>query len=198
MSIEITPGVYETGGEIYVVKLNREKTRLYAKRLVAVGGQRLTVPGQVVNFDFEYAPGAMKVVRSEHRMSYERAKALAVQYGRCINCGRFLKDAKSVELGIGPVCRKAFGPMTIAPTVTPELLEALPKPFPIRSYWSYASGHYVSEASTLQGSQRTDPFGGSLTRYKFQLVRDQENELAYWVGQATIDSREIVLHVIND
>lgn len=61
-----------------------------------------------MRIDFEYAPGAIKVIREEHRMDLERAKELAVQYGRCLNCGRKLKVAESVERGIGPVCIKRF------------------------------------------------------------------------------------------
>lgn len=104
----LVPGVYELKGEIFIVKSNKEKSRLYAKRLVNIGGKRLTESGATEQFDFEYAPGAIFDIFPENRMPLERAKELMVRYGRCINCGRFLKDAKSVERGIGPVCIKAF------------------------------------------------------------------------------------------
>jgi hypothetical protein len=103
-----TPGVYESDGEVFIVKLNREKTGVYAKKLVVIGGSRLTEAGTVVQIDFEYSPGAVYKLREEHRMPLARAQELTVKYGKCINCGLALKDAKSVARGIGPVCMKAF------------------------------------------------------------------------------------------
>ncbi len=102
------PGVYESADGVFIVKPNREKTRLYAKRLVEIAGQRLTESDAVVNIEFEYAAGAIFRLRASDRMPLERAKALTIRYGRCIVCGRHLKDATSVERGIGPVCVKAF------------------------------------------------------------------------------------------
>jgi hypothetical protein len=103
------PGVYELPtGEIYIVKPNKEKTRLYAKRLVEAPSERLTETGQVVDFDFEYEKGAIFRIHPEHQMSFERAKELMIRYGKCIVCGRRLKRAESVERGIGPVCIKYF------------------------------------------------------------------------------------------
>lgn len=102
------PGVFENEHGIFVVKPNRKGDRLYAKRLVEIGGERLNAEGDHVAFDFEYAPGAMRHLREEHRMDVDRAKELTLRYGRCINCARRLKAAKSVEEGIGPVCIKRF------------------------------------------------------------------------------------------
>jgi hypothetical protein len=104
----VEPGVYEVDGEVFVVKPNRQGTRVYAKRLVTINGTRLTEADSHEHFDFEYAPGAIRRIRPEHRMDLERAKELTIRYGRCLNCGRRLKDATSVERGIGPVCIKAF------------------------------------------------------------------------------------------
>lgn len=42
-------------------------------------------------------------------MSYETAPATALVATHCCACGRPLVDAKSVEMGIGPVCRKKYG-----------------------------------------------------------------------------------------
>lgn len=36
------------------------------------------------------------------------AVAYGKKYGQCAVCGRTLTDAKSVELGIGPICKEAF------------------------------------------------------------------------------------------
>lgn len=107
------PGVFESGDAIYVVKQNRAKTRMYAKRLVELRdaqGDRLTDAGGHVRFDFEYAPGAIYNLSEQDRMPESRAKDLHVRYGRCLNCGRTLKVAESLERGIGPVCAKSFRP----------------------------------------------------------------------------------------
>lgn len=104
----LEPGVYERNGTVYVVKFNRAKTNLYAKRMVEVAGERLTEVDTRVKLDFEYAPGTIRHLRPGDRMPLDRAKELIVRYGRCLNCGRTLKAADSVERGIGPVCVKAF------------------------------------------------------------------------------------------
>ena len=106
---KVTMGVYELPtGEIYVVKPNREGTHFYAMKLVQVSGERLTEAGTHVKIDFEYEKGAIFRIKPEHKMSLARAKELMVLYKHCIVCGRKLKDATSVERGIGPVCIKAF------------------------------------------------------------------------------------------
>lgn len=100
-------GVYELPtGEIYVVKPNREHTRLYAKKLVEAPTKRLTETGEHVDFGFVYEPGAIYKLLPEHQMSLEQAKKLMIKYGKCIVCGRHLKVAQSVEQGMGPVCIK--------------------------------------------------------------------------------------------
>lgn len=107
-SAAVDAGVYERDGVVYVVKAARESGNLYAKRIVEIGGERLTEAGTVINAEFEYAPGVIRTLGPEHKMDYERAKALTIRYGFCIACGRHLKAAKSVDVGIGPVCRTKF------------------------------------------------------------------------------------------
>ena len=105
----LTPGVYEVNGEIFNLKFNKAKTNLYAQRLVEKPGvDRLAESGDVVHIEFEYAPGVVRRLKPHHKMSIERARELTIRYGRCLACGRRLKNAESVERGIGPVCRKAF------------------------------------------------------------------------------------------
>jgi hypothetical protein len=111
----VGPGVYETpDGNVYVVKQTQDKQRVYAKRMIEIGGERLTEADTIVKIDFEYAPGAIRDIRSEHRMSLTRAEELQlmIRYGRCICCGRNLKAADSVARGIGPVCRGYFSTET--------------------------------------------------------------------------------------
>lgn len=105
----LTPGVYEVNGEIFNVKFNKAKTNLYAQRLIELPGvDRLAESGDVVHIEFEYAPGVVRRLRPHHRMPIGRARELTIRYGRCLACGRRLKNADSVERGIGPVCRRAF------------------------------------------------------------------------------------------
>lgn len=101
-------GVYERDDVVYVVKRARESGNLYAKRIVEIGGERLTEAGTVINAEFEYAPGVIRALSAEDKMTFERAKALTIRYGFCVACGRHLKAAKSVTDGIGPICRKKF------------------------------------------------------------------------------------------
>jgi len=103
-------GVYVLpDGTIVQVKPNRQKTRCYAKRWVAINGERLTLSDEHVKGEWAYAPGLMAKVKPEYRMTLEQAKRFILIYGQCCRCGRKLKAAKSVEQGIGPVCIKYFG-----------------------------------------------------------------------------------------
>jgi len=102
------PGVFEKDGEVFIVKPNREKTRLYAMKLVEVSSDRLTINGEHVQFDFEYARGAIYSLTENDRMGTKRAEQLMIRYGRCIVCRHKLKVAESVLRGIGPICIKYF------------------------------------------------------------------------------------------
>lgn len=106
-------GVYkisrgENDQDILKVVLNKAKTRKYAKRLVPINGTRLNEYDERVKWDWTYAPGDIDRIRPEYRMTEEEAKLFGTKYGICASCGRPLKDAKSVEAGIGPVCIKHF------------------------------------------------------------------------------------------
>lgn len=109
------PGVYRLNGEVYVVKVTRATSKLdpsewrfTASKVVEIGGERITEAGTFVNVEFEFASGVVWQIDPSDRMPFEDAKALTARYGRCIVCGAWLKAGKSVEAGIGPVCRKRF------------------------------------------------------------------------------------------
>jgi hypothetical protein len=53
---------------------------------------------------WDYAAGAIRDLRPEHRMTRERAIELSVRFGRCVRCYRVLTAEQSVEQGIGPIC----------------------------------------------------------------------------------------------
>ena len=88
-------GMYRVDGRIYKVLPSRTSERHYAKELVgeSEGGYR-----------FVYAPGAMRFIRAEHRMTDEQAREFGRTTGICCVCARLLTDPKSIEDGIGPVC----------------------------------------------------------------------------------------------
>lgn len=103
------PGIYEhPDGRIFKVQYNRQKTHMYAKVMTLTVGEakRLTAAGSEVNFDYEYAPGAFRVIDARHRITGARAEELAVIFTKCFICNRRLKAAASVKAGIGPVCMK--------------------------------------------------------------------------------------------
>jgi hypothetical protein len=106
---DLAIGVYRVPetGTIYVVKPNREKTRLYAKRLEQISGNRLTHSDEVVNWKLVYESGAIYKLKPEYKMSYDDAREWSIRFNHCIICGRFLKDAQSVAEGIGPVCAES-------------------------------------------------------------------------------------------
>lgn len=102
-------GIYEAGDKIYRVKKSKSG-RFYAQVLTYDVGtiERLTANGTTLKAEYEYAPGAIQFIRSEHRVTGARAEELLIVFTNCIVCGRHLKAATSVAAGIGPVCRGAF------------------------------------------------------------------------------------------
>jgi hypothetical protein len=100
-------GVFKKDGRIYVVKPNRDKTRVYAKEIVE-SPARMTENGEVVDFEAVYAPGVVFKLTEADRLNLEDAKDWLTKFARCIVCGRNLKAAKSVAAAIGPVCAKYF------------------------------------------------------------------------------------------
>lgn len=96
-------GMYRTAdGTIWKVQRAIHGTgNLYAKRLnpPASYGGRAT---------FTFVPGAIRDLVPADRMSLEDARAFGALYGTCCNCGRTLTNETSIDLGIGPVCRKGF------------------------------------------------------------------------------------------
>ena len=100
----VTEGMYQdpTGQIFKVQKAVHGSGQLYAKLLV-ITGEGLDRTGR-----FEFAPGAIRKLRPEWKMSLEQAQAFGRLYGICCQCGAILTDETSIELGIGPVCRSKF------------------------------------------------------------------------------------------
>lgn len=105
-------------GEIFKVQWNRgsgDGRRLYAKQLImhVDGGRWTRIPlegflpkPEETHAEFRYAPGAMRVIRPEWRMSMEEAKAFGALYGTCLRCGRDLTLEASIERAMGSTCAK--------------------------------------------------------------------------------------------
>lgn len=100
-------GVFRKDGHIYVVKPNKEKTRVYAKEIVE-SAPRMTETGEVVDFESVYRPGVVFTLTENDRWDLVEAQSLLTKYARCIVCGAHLKAAKSVAGAIGPICAKYF------------------------------------------------------------------------------------------
>lgn len=84
------PGMYRKGDDIFKV-VRSQSGHLYAKMQAPEGG-------------FEYAPGAMRELSADDRMTMVEAAAYGKRTGVCIVCGRTLTHPDSVAAGIGPVC----------------------------------------------------------------------------------------------
>jgi Family of unknown function (DUF6011) len=106
-SVSVTMGVFKKDGRVYVVKPNKEKTRVYAKEIVE-SPARMTESGLKVDFETRYAPGIVFKLTEADRWDLADAKDFLTKFARCIVCGRHLKAAKSVERSIGPVCAGYF------------------------------------------------------------------------------------------
>jgi hypothetical protein len=100
-------GVFRKDGKVYVVKPNKEKSRVYAKEIVE-SPARMTEAGEVVEFEAVYRPGAIYTLTEADRMELADAHEFLTKYARCIVCHRHLKAATSVANSIGPVCAKYF------------------------------------------------------------------------------------------
>lgn len=121
----VEPGVYRRDGEVYVVKENREKTRVYAKRLIQSAPRVLDATEEIVKADFEYDRGAIFTLEPDDQLTLEDAREYLVRYTHCMVCGRPLKAARSVLDSIGPVCRGMFRQVDVEPVADPEVDERL-------------------------------------------------------------------------
>lgn len=94
-SVSLTDGFYRVEGTFYKVQLNQAGTRLYAK---------------VWDVDrWEYAPGGMKGLKPEHKITEQDAAEFGALYGRCMKCRHRLTDEYSIAHGYGKVCASRLG-----------------------------------------------------------------------------------------
>jgi|GEM_PF-6319664 NADH pyrophosphatase NudC (nudix superfamily) len=124
---QITVGAYKKGNEVYIVRYNLDKTAMYSLKLVEAPSDRLNTKGETVQFEFKYAPEAMKFLTTADKMPVEEAQRLTIMYKRCIICGHRLKTKQSLERGIGPVCAKNQAKTTNTGLTKKQYLEELSK-----------------------------------------------------------------------
>jgi Family of unknown function (DUF6011) len=84
-------GIYTVDGAVYKVLLSGSG-RLYASIFT------------VESKKFEYAPGRIKWLRAEHRMTQQQAAEFGHLHGVCCACSRLLSRDESVKRGYGPTC----------------------------------------------------------------------------------------------
>lgn len=100
----LTEGMYMVDGQAFKVQRSKTSGNLYAKVLVQENGH----PEDKPTARFEYAPGAMRNLRIEDRMTLDQAKQYGMMFGTCCVCGRTLTKRESIEAGIGPICAGGF------------------------------------------------------------------------------------------
>lgn len=99
----------ETGWIFKVQRAVHGSGNLYAKLLVVDQAWERAEDGTVLvegKAHFVYAPGAIKELRAEWRMTLEQRKGFGAMYGVCSDCGRTLTDEKSIAANIGPICAR--------------------------------------------------------------------------------------------
>jgi hypothetical protein len=97
----------ETGDIFKVQKAVHGSGNLYAKRLVVDQAWERDADGTVLvqgEAHFEYAPGAIRALKAEWRMTLEQAKYYGSLYGVCIRCGTTLTLEESIERAMGRTC----------------------------------------------------------------------------------------------
>lgn len=113
----VTDGFYRKGDDIYKVQIAVHRSgRPYAKLLVLteladeeLNAEQLKAKIADLGKTFhrghwEYAPGAIKGLRAENRLTVDEAVNLGRLYGMCVRCGKTLTKEESIERGMGDVC----------------------------------------------------------------------------------------------
>jgi len=93
--------VQPVDNDLVFVEIREFKKTTYLRRLIgSYGGFTRSKPAPEDTLAF------VRVLLGD---PYKYAKLFAVHYACCAKCGAELTDEVSRELGLGPVCRKAFG-----------------------------------------------------------------------------------------
>jgi hypothetical protein len=103
------PGLYKSpSGEIYrLMEIKDRPGRLRSQRLVPISGTRLSLTGEAVKLEWVFANRS--TIDKSWKVDDKAMLEFGIQYRHCAHCWKRLKDITSVNLGIGPVCRKKLG-----------------------------------------------------------------------------------------
>lgn len=101
----------ETGEIFKVQRAVHGSGNLYAKILVVDQAWERDADGKVVvegEAHFEYAPGAIKTLRADWKMTRDEAIKYGALYGVCVRCGKTLTLEQSIERAMGKTCFGKF------------------------------------------------------------------------------------------
>lgn len=106
----IPEGYYLLDGKVYKVRISK-KGNAYATVLHKVRKYRASAGAadHILPYyegKWEYVPGAIKSLTTDHAITVEQAAEYGHLHGLCAICGKTLTDPESVQRGIGPVCAK--------------------------------------------------------------------------------------------
>lgn len=105
---ELVEGIYRFEDQTYKVQRSKGSGRLYAKVFRTFDADEAAAYAESHAKPragaFEYATGAMRRLRPEHKLTLEQAKAYGRELVFCVVCGANLENEVSRAAGIGPVC----------------------------------------------------------------------------------------------
>lgn len=100
-SDSLEAGIYLFQDQIFKVqRAIYGSNHMYAKLLVK--GENGAKSG------FQRAPGAIRNLRPEHKMTLDQAKQFGKIYGCCVRCGRILTKESSIDQFMGDWCASQF------------------------------------------------------------------------------------------
>lgn len=98
-------GFYIMDGKVYKVQIAKHGSgKPYAK--LATFEKNYEDKWKV---SWEYSPGTVFQLTSDHKMTQEQASAFGTLYGVCIYCGKELTDERSIFAGYGGKCAENQG-----------------------------------------------------------------------------------------
>jgi hypothetical protein len=119
------PGLYRfvtsLATEVYRVRWNQSKTRLYGELVVPHAADDTDGEEGHGHVEFLYNGKALSFLRASDKLTWQEAREFGALYGTCVACGRSLEDPRSVVQGYGPKCADNNG----WPTVTAKQAKAI-------------------------------------------------------------------------
>jgi hypothetical protein len=94
-----TPGIYRMDGAFFRVRVGKVSGQPFAERLTQNGS----------SWAFTYAPGVVKFLTPEMRVTAAQAAEFGLVSGWCVACAKKIDHPASVAVGYGPVCAKRHG-----------------------------------------------------------------------------------------